>query len=158
MNMRQDSDGSALVPVRRSVPAVADSPEMRDWAEQLVARARSEGVELTGDNGLLTAMVRHVLQTGLNVELAEHLGCERHLKRPRSGGSRGARPGRGLRSLRCEPMEQIGRGQRHPQWRRGTRVMDAPDHRQVNDGAGTSVLPTTLFTTDPLATEVASAQ
>jgi putative transposase len=27
---------------------------MRDWAAELVKRARSEGVELTGDNGLLT--------------------------------------------------------------------------------------------------------
>ena len=43
---------------------------MREWAEQLVARARAEGVELTGDGGLLTAMVRQVLQTGLEVELA----------------------------------------------------------------------------------------
>ncbi len=35
-------------------------------------------MELTGDNGLLTAMVRQVLQTGLNVELAERLGYEPH--------------------------------------------------------------------------------
>lgn len=31
---------------------------MREWAAELVDRARSEGVELTGDNGLLTALVR----------------------------------------------------------------------------------------------------
>jgi hypothetical protein len=30
----------------------------------MVARARAEGVELTGDNGLLTGLVRQVLQTG----------------------------------------------------------------------------------------------
>jgi hypothetical protein len=30
-------------------------------SEVLVARARSEGVELTGDNDLLTALVRRVL-------------------------------------------------------------------------------------------------
>ena len=76
MTKNSSEAGGGLVPVARSVPAVADSTEMRDWAEQLVARARSEGVELTGDNGLLTAMVRQVLQTGLNVELAEHLGYE----------------------------------------------------------------------------------
>ena len=51
---------------------------MREWAEQLVARARAEGVELTGDGGLLTAMVREVLQTGLEVEMADHLGYEPH--------------------------------------------------------------------------------
>lgn len=76
-----------VVPVARSVPAVADPDGMRDWAEQLVARARSEGVELTGDNGLLTAMVRQVLQTGLNVELAEHLGYEPHAPEGRGSGN-----------------------------------------------------------------------
>ena len=50
---------------------------MKDWAELLVARARAEGVELTGDGGLLTGLVRQVLQIGLEVEMAEHLGCER---------------------------------------------------------------------------------
>jgi putative transposase len=47
---------------------------MRDWAAELVERARTEGVELTGDNGLLTALVRQVLQTGLEVEMTDHLG------------------------------------------------------------------------------------
>ena len=76
MTTSRNESGGGLVPASRSVPVVADSSEMRDWAEQLVARARNEGIELTGDNGLLTAMVRQVLQTGLNVELAEHLGYE----------------------------------------------------------------------------------
>jgi hypothetical protein len=33
--------GGELVP-GRSVPAVADTPELREWAVQLVARARGE--------------------------------------------------------------------------------------------------------------------
>ncbi|WP_419837639.1 hypothetical protein [Candidatus Poriferisodalis sp.] len=33
---------------------------MADWAELLVAQARAEGVELTGDGGLLTGLVRQV--------------------------------------------------------------------------------------------------
>jgi hypothetical protein len=49
---------------------------MRDWAAELVEPARREGVELTGDNGLLTALVRQVLQTGLEVEMTDHLGYE----------------------------------------------------------------------------------
>src|SRR4051812_14044340 len=60
----------------RIVPLVGDEPAMRDSTEELVARARTEGVELTGDNGLLTALVRQVLQTGLEVELSDHLGYE----------------------------------------------------------------------------------
>lgn len=87
MNMHRNETGGELVPATRSVPAVADSIEMRDWAEQLVARARADGVELTGDSGLLTAMVRQVMQTGLNVELAEHLGYEPYATEGRGSGN-----------------------------------------------------------------------
>ena len=44
------SDEMSLEPAARSVPLVAgDTPAMREWAEQHVARARAEGVELAGD-------------------------------------------------------------------------------------------------------------
>ena len=77
----------SVVPAARSVPLVAgDTPAMREWAEQLVARARAEGVELTGDDGLLTAMIRQVLQTGLEVELSDHLGYEPHDPAGRGSG------------------------------------------------------------------------
>ncbi len=49
---------------------------MQDWAELLVERARSEGVEVAS-GGLLTGLVRQVLQTGLEIEMADHLGYER---------------------------------------------------------------------------------
>ncbi len=66
------------VPVAGSPRGAAPQPpaELREWAQQLVERARSEGLELTGNDGLLTAMVRQVLQTGLEVEMADHLGYE----------------------------------------------------------------------------------
>jgi putative transposase len=57
------------------------------WAAELVERARSEGVELTGDNGLLTALVRQVLQTGLEVEMTDHLGYEPHAAVGRGSGN-----------------------------------------------------------------------
>jgi len=69
------------------VSAVGDEPAMRDWAAELVERARSEGVELTGDNGLLTALVRQVLQTGLEVEMTDHLGYEPHAAEGRGSGN-----------------------------------------------------------------------
>jgi transposase-like protein len=59
---------------------------MREWAEQLVATAREDGVALTGEGGLLTEMMRHVLQTGLEVEMAEHLGYAPH-ERGRGSGN-----------------------------------------------------------------------
>jgi transposase-like protein len=64
-----------------------DDSAMRGWAEELVARARSEGVELTGDDGLLTALVRRVLQTGLEVEMTDHLGYEPHAPEGRGSGN-----------------------------------------------------------------------
>ena len=71
----------------RSVPLVGDEPAMRDWAAELVERARTEGIELTGENGLLTALVRQVLQTGLEVELTDHLGYEPHAVEGRGSGN-----------------------------------------------------------------------
>jgi transposase-like protein len=71
----------------RSVLPVGDEPAMRDWAAELVERARCEGVELTGDDGLLTALVRQVLQTGLEVEMTDHLGYEAHAAEGRGSGN-----------------------------------------------------------------------
>jgi putative transposase len=64
-----------------------DELDMAGWATELVSRARRQGVELAGENGLLTAMVRQVLQTGLNVELAEHLGYEPYAAEGRGSGN-----------------------------------------------------------------------
>jgi transposase-like protein len=66
---------------------VGDEPAMREWAAEVVDRARHDGVELTGDNGLLTALVRQVLQTGLEVEMTDHLGSECHAVEGRNTGN-----------------------------------------------------------------------
>ncbi len=69
------------------VPAGGDVASMDAWAAELVERARAEGVALTGDGGLLTDLMRHVLQRGLEVELSEHLGYERHAIEGRGSGN-----------------------------------------------------------------------
>ena len=56
-------------------------------AAELVERARIDGFELTGENGLLTTPVRQVLQTGLEVELTDHLGYEPHAAGGRGSGN-----------------------------------------------------------------------
>ena len=81
------ADRPELVPARRRLPAVPESPEMREWAEALVERARAEGVALTGEGGLLTALMGQVLQTGLEVELADHLGYEAYDPAGRGSGT-----------------------------------------------------------------------
>src|SRR5438034_5596847 len=47
-------------------------------AEELVARAREQGLSLTGPDGLLKQLTKTVLETALNQELTEHLGHEKH--------------------------------------------------------------------------------
>ena len=48
----------------------------QELAEQLVERARAEGLELTGPNGLLTGLTRRVIETALESELTDHVGYE----------------------------------------------------------------------------------
>jgi transposase-like protein len=63
-------------------------------AADLVARAREQGVSLTGPDGLLKQLTKAVLETALNQELTEHLGHEKNgTPDPESGNVRnGSRP------------------------------------------------------------------
>src|SRR6266705_4494352 len=131
------SDEVSVVPVARSVPLVAgDTPAMREWAEQLVARARAEGVELTGDDGLLTAMVRQVLQTGLEVELADHLGYEPYDPAGRgSGNSRNGSPPKKVTTDVGEVALRV------PRDRNGTfDPQTVPKHQRRLDGLSGNVI------------------
>jgi putative transposase len=47
-------------------------------AQELVERARSEGVELVGPGGLLTGLTKTVLETALEEEMEDHLGYAKH--------------------------------------------------------------------------------
>ena len=69
-----------------NMPAVMP-PDMSDLAEQLVAAAAGQGIDLTGENGLLTALTRQVLQSALEVEMAHHLGYDKHDPQGRNGGN-----------------------------------------------------------------------
>ena len=47
-------------------------------AEEMVRRAREQGLSLTGPDGLLKQLTKAVLETALNQEMTEHLGHEKH--------------------------------------------------------------------------------
>jgi putative transposase len=47
-------------------------------AQELVRRAREQGLSLTGPEGLLKQLTKTVLETALNEEMTEHLGHEKH--------------------------------------------------------------------------------
>jgi transposase-like protein len=47
-------------------------------AEELVRRAREQGLSLTGPDGLLRQLTKTVIETALDQELTEHLGHEKN--------------------------------------------------------------------------------
>jgi transposase-like protein len=57
--------------------AEGDQRPGEQLAQQLIERARAEGVDLVGPDGLLAGVTRRVLETGLQVEMSEHLGYDK---------------------------------------------------------------------------------
>jgi putative transposase len=47
------------------------------WLDELIDRAETGGVQLTGEGGFLPELVKAVLERGLDAELTDHLGYER---------------------------------------------------------------------------------
>ena len=74
----------------------ARSPEDEELAEELVERARNEGVELVGPGGLLRGLTKTVLEASLEAEMSEHLGYDKH----ESAGRKKANSCNGARSKR----------------------------------------------------------
>ena len=48
--------------------------DQQQLAQELVDRARAEGLDLIGPGGLLSGLTKTVLETALEAELSEHLG------------------------------------------------------------------------------------
>ena len=77
-----------------------DDPGLAALAEGLVSAARAQGVQLTGPGGLLTGLTRQVLETALQVEMAEHLGYEH--SDPSGHGSGNSRNGTTAKTVRTD--------------------------------------------------------
>src|ERR1700733_2468137 len=84
---------------------VAMELDQRQLAEQLLARAKEQGVELVGPNGLLNQLTKNVLETALDAEMAEHLGYDKH--DPAGRGSGNSRNGTRAKTVLTEigPVE-----------------------------------------------------
>lgn len=79
----------------------AEEPLVDDeLADQLLAKAEAEGVELLGPDGLLSQVTKAVLERALGEELTEHLGYERH--DPGGRGSGNSRNGTTAKTLLTE--------------------------------------------------------
>jgi transposase-like protein len=61
---------------------------------QLAARARTEGLKLTGEGGLLTRLTKVVIESAMEGEMDDHLGYGKHDPAGRNGGNsrNGSRP------------------------------------------------------------------
>lgn len=57
------------------MPAQIDQQQL---AQELVDKARAEGVDLVGPGGLLSGLTKSVLETALEAEMSEHLGYDKH--------------------------------------------------------------------------------
>jgi putative transposase len=66
----------------RGAPPAAVLP---DLAERLVEEARAEGTELVGPGGLLGDLTKRVLEAGLEAEMTDHVGYDRHAVEGRNG-------------------------------------------------------------------------
>ena len=62
-------------PVGGAMPSAASDGQL---VAMLVGRACSEGLRLTGGGGLLQVLTRRVLESALDGEITDHVGCEKH--------------------------------------------------------------------------------
>jgi putative transposase len=71
--------------VTETISPVPEQIDTQQLAQQLVERARVEGVDLVGPGGLLTGLTKTVLETALEAEMAEHVGYDKHDPAGRNG-------------------------------------------------------------------------
>ena len=86
--------------------AKAEPSAQEQVAEELVRRAREQGLSLTGPDGLLKQLTKTVLETALNQEMTEHLGHEKHSPAANETGNvrNGIRP----KTVLTEGSGQVG--------------------------------------------------
>ncbi|MGW2370146.1 transposase, partial [Streptomyces sp. NPDC001667] len=53
----------------------------------LAARAQAEGLQLTGEGGLLQQLTKRLLESALGGEMTDHLGYDRHDPAGKNGGN-----------------------------------------------------------------------
>ncbi len=70
-----------------SMDPMATELDQQELAQQLLAQAREQGVELVGPGGLLNRLTKNVLETALEAEMDEHLGYGKHDVSGRGSGN-----------------------------------------------------------------------
>ncbi|WSY96934.1 transposase [Streptomyces sp. NBC_00873] len=70
----------------------------------LIDRARSEGLQLTGEGGLLQQLTKRVLESALEGEITDHLGCDKH----EAAGKNSGNSRNGTRAKQCSARRGSG--------------------------------------------------
>jgi putative transposase len=65
-------------PVRGPAQEAVDRLLDQGFLDDLMSKVDQGGVQLTGEGGFLPELVRRVLEAGLQAELTDHLGYEKH--------------------------------------------------------------------------------
>jgi len=68
-------------------PMSAQEINQQQLAKELVEKARADGVELVGPDGMLSGLTKSVVETALEEEMSDHLGYDRHDPAGRDGGN-----------------------------------------------------------------------
>jgi transposase-like protein len=66
---------------------MATELDQQELAQQLLAQAKEQGIDLVGPDGLLNRLTKNVLETALEAEMDEHLGYEKHDVSGRGSGN-----------------------------------------------------------------------
>ena len=71
----------------QTVQAAAVAGVEQEMIGRLVDQAREQGLELTGEGGLLAELTKRVLESALEGEITDHLGYDRHARTDEGGGN-----------------------------------------------------------------------
>ncbi len=74
-----------------SEPEAVEPPQSSSVDQQLigelVGRAQSEGLQLTGEGGLLQQLTKRLLESAVEGEITDHFGYDRHDPAGKNGGN-----------------------------------------------------------------------
>jgi transposase-like protein len=66
---------------------VPSKPVENRLIDELVGRAQAEGLQLTGEGGLLQQLTKRLLESALEGEITDHLGYDKHDPAGKNGGN-----------------------------------------------------------------------
>ena len=81
------TEAAGSEPVESSVEMPSDAATDEQLIGMLVDRARREGLQLSGEGGLLQQLTKRVLESAFEGEITDHLGYAKHEAAGRGSGN-----------------------------------------------------------------------